>query len=185
MTQTNDKEPEFTRVMTDLEGQKVTGVYKDDHSYYVQTSTGQEFVFAVDLNIRVRGPSVCLVDHGKNFSKKFKDTMGFDWKMWYNTYEEKVAIAQEGKVKQALACLHALADIPFSSATWTPMVNAAIKYLNQCTLPICSFCHKTQDQVKKLISAPGVLICDECVSLCDEILVDDGIRKKEGTDGST
>lgn len=34
----------------------------------------------------------------------------------------------------------------------------------------CSFCGKTQDQVKKLIAGPGVYICDECVDLCNEIL---------------
>ena len=35
----------------------------------------------------------------------------------------------------------------------------------------CSFCGKTQDQVKKLIAGPnGAYICDECVSVCDEIL---------------
>ncbi|MDD3150343.1 MAG: ATP-dependent protease ATP-binding subunit ClpX [Candidatus Gastranaerophilales bacterium] len=34
----------------------------------------------------------------------------------------------------------------------------------------CSFCGKTQDQVKKLIAGPEVYICDECVELCNEIL---------------
>lgn len=34
----------------------------------------------------------------------------------------------------------------------------------------CSFCGKSQDQVKKLISGPGVYVCDECVGLCNEIL---------------
>ncbi len=34
----------------------------------------------------------------------------------------------------------------------------------------CSFCGKSQDQVKKLIAGPGVYICNECVGLCDEIL---------------
>ena len=35
----------------------------------------------------------------------------------------------------------------------------------------CSFCNKTQDQVKKLIAGPnGTYICDECVSVCEEIL---------------
>lgn len=34
----------------------------------------------------------------------------------------------------------------------------------------CSFCGKTQDQVKKLIAGPDVFICDECVDLCNEIL---------------
>lgn len=34
----------------------------------------------------------------------------------------------------------------------------------------CSFCGKSQDQVKKLIAGPDVYICDECVELCNEIL---------------
>ena len=37
----------------------------------------------------------------------------------------------------------------------------------------CSFCAKSQDQVKKLIAGPGVYICDECVDLCKEILEED------------
>src|ERR1700730_13451404 len=36
--------------------------------------------------------------------------------------------------------------------------------------PRCSFCSKTQEQVRKLIAAPGVYICDECVDLCNDIL---------------
>ncbi|MDJ0626355.1 MAG: ATP-dependent protease ATP-binding subunit ClpX [Candidatus Caenarcaniphilales bacterium] len=34
----------------------------------------------------------------------------------------------------------------------------------------CSFCGKSQDQVRKLIAGPGVYICDECIELCNEIL---------------
>jgi len=34
----------------------------------------------------------------------------------------------------------------------------------------CSFCGKSQEQVRKLIAGPGVYICDECVDLCNEIL---------------
>jgi ATP-dependent Clp protease ATP-binding subunit ClpX len=34
----------------------------------------------------------------------------------------------------------------------------------------CSFCGKSQQAVKKLISGPGVYICDECVDLCVEII---------------
>jgi ATP-dependent Clp protease ATP-binding subunit ClpX len=37
----------------------------------------------------------------------------------------------------------------------------------------CSFCGKTQKQVKKLIAGPGVYICDECIDLCNEIIVDE------------
>ncbi|EHM00354.1 ATP-dependent Clp protease ATP-binding subunit ClpX [Lentilactobacillus parafarraginis] len=34
----------------------------------------------------------------------------------------------------------------------------------------CSFCGKTQDQVKKIVAGPGVYICNECIDLCKEII---------------
>nr|WP_269557963.1 ATP-dependent Clp protease ATP-binding subunit ClpX [Hippea jasoniae] len=37
----------------------------------------------------------------------------------------------------------------------------------------CSFCGRTQDEVRKLIAGPGVYICDECVALCEDILAED------------
>ena len=37
----------------------------------------------------------------------------------------------------------------------------------------CSFCGKTQDQVKKIVAGPGVYICDECINLCHEIVVEE------------
>jgi len=37
----------------------------------------------------------------------------------------------------------------------------------------CSFCGKSQDQVKRLIAGPGVYICDECVELCSEIITEE------------
>ena len=37
----------------------------------------------------------------------------------------------------------------------------------------CSFCNKTQEQVRKLIAGPDVYICDECVDLCAEIIEDE------------
>ena len=49
----------------------------------------------------------------------------------------------------------------------------------------CSFCGKTQDQVKKLIAGPDVFICDECVELCNEILDEEFFEAKEkGSDKS-
>ncbi len=42
----------------------------------------------------------------------------------------------------------------------------------------CSFCGKSQKQVRKLIAGPGVYICDECIDLCNEII------EEELTDGS-
>ena len=43
----------------------------------------------------------------------------------------------------------------------------------------CSFCGKTQDQVKKLIAGPEVYICDECVELCNEILDEEFFEAKD------
>jgi len=41
----------------------------------------------------------------------------------------------------------------------------------------CSFCGKSQKQVKKLIAGPGVYICDECVDLCNEIIEEEFAEK--------
>ncbi|HJV08427.1 MAG TPA: ClpX C4-type zinc finger protein [Acidimicrobiales bacterium] len=37
----------------------------------------------------------------------------------------------------------------------------------------CSFCGKTQNQVIKLIAGPGVYICDQCIDLCNTIIVEE------------
>ena len=44
----------------------------------------------------------------------------------------------------------------------------------------CSFCQKSQRDVKKLIAGPTVFICDECVDVCNEILEGDGIPAGRG-----
>ncbi|MFM7311972.1 MAG: ClpX C4-type zinc finger protein, partial [Cyanobium sp.] len=46
----------------------------------------------------------------------------------------------------------------------------------------CSFCGKSQDQVRKLIAGPGVYICDECIDLCNEIL-DEELVEGHGQSG--
>ncbi len=38
---------------------------------------------------------------------------------------------------------------------------------------LCSFCGKSQDEVKKLIAGPAVYICDECIQLCNEIIAEE------------
>jgi len=48
----------------------------------------------------------------------------------------------------------------------------------------CSFCGKTQEQVKKLIAGPDVYICDECVELCNEILDEEFLENKDKTEES-
>ncbi len=42
----------------------------------------------------------------------------------------------------------------------------------------CSFCGKTQDQVKRLIAGPGVYICNECIELCLSILEDENVVER-------
>src|SRR5947199_362147 len=41
----------------------------------------------------------------------------------------------------------------------------------------CSFCGKSQEQVRKLVAGPGVYICDECIELCTEIIGPTGCGK--------
>src|SRR5436309_4286286 len=43
----------------------------------------------------------------------------------------------------------------------------------------CSFCGKSQKQVKKLIAGPGVYICDECIDLCNEIIEEELAESNE------
>jgi ATP-dependent Clp protease ATP-binding subunit ClpX len=45
----------------------------------------------------------------------------------------------------------------------------------------CSFCGKSQKQVKKLIAGPGVYICDECIDLCNEIIEEEFASTEEVT----
>ncbi|MCI8592839.1 MAG: ATP-dependent Clp protease ATP-binding subunit ClpX [Lachnospiraceae bacterium] len=48
----------------------------------------------------------------------------------------------------------------------------------------CSFCGKTEDQVRKLVAGPdGAYICDECIGICSEILVEEMQGIPMGTDG--
>ncbi|MEY3462561.1 MAG: ATP-dependent protease ATP-binding subunit ClpX [Cyanobacteriota bacterium] len=45
----------------------------------------------------------------------------------------------------------------------------------------CSFCGKSQEQVRKLIAGPGVYICDECIDLCNEILDEELVDASAGS----
>ena len=51
-------------------------------------------------------------------------------------------------------------------------------------LLFCSFCGKNQNEVKKLIAGPSVYICDECVSLCNDIIKED-LESKEQENSET
>ena len=47
---------------------------------------------------------------------------------------------------------------------------------------LCSFCGKSQDEVKKLIAGPSVYICDECIQLCNEIIAEEYSQENENDD---
>ena len=42
----------------------------------------------------------------------------------------------------------------------------------------CSFCGKSQDDVRKLIAGPTVYICDECIELCNDIIAEEWEEEK-------
>ena len=42
----------------------------------------------------------------------------------------------------------------------------------------CSFCGKSQDEVKRLIAGPTVYICDECIDLCNDIILEEGTAER-------
>ncbi|MBU5419440.1 ATP-dependent Clp protease ATP-binding subunit ClpX [Acetanaerobacterium sp. MSJ-12] len=54
---------------------------------------------------------------------------------------------------------------------------------NSGNMLFCSFCGKSADEVSKLITGPGVYICDECVSLCQSFLDDDDFAPQKGGKG--
>jgi ATP-dependent Clp protease ATP-binding subunit ClpX len=48
----------------------------------------------------------------------------------------------------------------------------------------CSFCGKSQHEVRKLIAGPSVFICDECVDLCNDIITEEMQEQSDGSDSS-
>jgi len=50
---------------------------------------------------------------------------------------------------------------------------------------LCSFCGKSQRQVKKLIAGPGVYICDECIDLCNEIIDEEAVAGPSAIESET
>lgn len=46
---------------------------------------------------------------------------------------------------------------------------------------VCSFCNRSQEEVRKLIAGPGVYICDECIDLCNDIIADEVEREETPT----
>lgn len=60
--------------------------------------------------------------------------------------------------------------VRFYSFVWDGRMAKDFKRSNNL---ICSFCGKTQEEVRKLVAGPGVYICDECVDLCNDILTEE------------
>jgi hypothetical protein len=79
-------------------------------------------------------------------------------------------------VKISLTAME-VATMPEASATQNPATDtgAGAKPALYCT-----FCGKSQFEVKKLISGPAVFICDECVALCVKICEDDNVPTEIG-----
>jgi len=50
---------------------------------------------------------------------------------------------------------------------------------------VCSFCGKSQDEVRKLIAGPTVYICDECIDLCNDIIAEEGDHEEALASSST
>ena len=53
------------------------------------------------------------------------------------------------------------------------------KFGDSAELVKCSFCGKSQKQVKKLIAGPGVYVCNECIDLCNEIIDEENTEETE------
>lgn len=49
----------------------------------------------------------------------------------------------------------------------------------------CSFCGKSQHDVKKLVAGPTVFICDECIRICMDIVTEDAVTAPSPTAGET
>ena len=52
---------------------------------------------------------------------------------------------------------------------------------NPSDLLRCSFCNKSQREVRKLIAGPNVYICDECVDICLDIIAEDRAKEARET----
>jgi DNA-binding XRE family transcriptional regulator len=69
----------------------------------------------------------------------------------------------------------ALESLKAIAAAFDTTVEALSAATNERRAERCSFCGKTQAEVAKFLAGPAVLICNECVGLCVQILREDGI----------
>jgi hypothetical protein len=79
-----------------------------------------------------------------------------------------------GTVPAALAVLQEI-GVPADAAeiAGARLATTAVKRSADTEILRCSFCNKDQNDVRQLIVAPTVCICDECVSVCNDIIEDD------------
>jgi hypothetical protein len=65
----------------------------------------------------------------------------------------------------------AMPQVEFTGVTAEPIIDRWVE--GGEAEPVCSFCGKTQAQVKTLIAGPGVYVCDECIAMMSEIIEGD------------
>ena len=68
-------------------------------------------------------------------------------------------------------------------AKWQSSIRKGIDRVTRSPVdePRCSFCGKRRRDVQKVIAGPGVFICDQCVQLCSEVLLEDRTTLFVGT----
>jgi len=92
-------------------------------------------------------------------------------------YQNALAILRK-KLNQAIDL--AMVEMQLRQAhgeNWEALADIPKVPIEQINL-YCSFCGKSQTEVAKLIAGPTVYICNECVSICNEIIEDDKIKPR-------
>ena len=79
------------------------------------------------------------------------------------------------------ASLYGLSGRPSGFATQVSMADDSRGKHDDGKLLYCSFCGKSQHEVRKLIAGPSVFVCDECVELCNDIIREELEEKAEKT----
>jgi ribosomal protein S14 len=98
-----------------------------------------------------------------------RQTLAIGW-----TFPMAIALLRESGISAEAA---GISPAPQGEMRSEPRVGAQPKEILRC-----SFCHKDQDGVAKLIAGPTVFICDECVDVCNDIIAEDN-RFVKGAQG--
>src|SRR5512134_3256409 len=80
------------------------------------------------------------------------------------------AVVQEGRITPREVLLHLMEQLEVQGRKEQ---EARSKEAKEKGLFACSFCGKSQREVRKLIAGPDVYICDECIRLCNDIIADE------------